>query len=271
MKKTIALILTIIFLFSITSCQVPEKENETDNFVYASKDLKKEEATNKGNKTPAKETETEKIIEYYTINFQTNGGTNITSEIKAEGTTLNKVTTPTKKGYLFEGWFTDSSLTTAAAFPMPIYSNITLYAKWLCLEKTISLNDIKIKNTNDNGEKTIYITPDGFDMNKLSSLSYNMKITVSYTVRYQKDYDVPLDVGYWPGDPQYDVSLLDSGNIGDSRKNIKTSKTAVNKTITYSASVSNLKNDILKLSFSTSNIQNIIIIENIKVSYVCTK
>ena len=43
---------------------------------------------------------------------------------------LTKPSDPTKDGYTFNGWFTDTELTTAWDFATTIDTNTTLYAKW---------------------------------------------------------------------------------------------------------------------------------------------
>jgi uncharacterized repeat protein (TIGR02543 family) len=67
-------------------------------------------------------------INQYTITFNTNGGNSISSQTNNFGSLL-VIPTPTRSGYSFIGWFTDSNLTQAAPTTMPA-ANITLYAKW---------------------------------------------------------------------------------------------------------------------------------------------
>ena len=47
-----------------------------------------------------------------------------------KGNKVNKPSDPLKDGYIFVGWYTDSSLTTPFSFDTPIETNWTLYAKW---------------------------------------------------------------------------------------------------------------------------------------------
>ena len=73
---------------------------------------------------PINETET------ITITFNTNGGTSVSSKTINKGSKLENVTNPTKKGYVFKGWYTDTGLTTLFDFNKAVNSNTTLYAKW---------------------------------------------------------------------------------------------------------------------------------------------
>ena len=66
----------------------------------------------------------------YTVTFNTNGGSSISPIKVEENSTVNKPTDPTKEGYSFGGWYSDSSLTTPYNFSNLITGNITLYAAW---------------------------------------------------------------------------------------------------------------------------------------------
>ena len=107
-------------------------------------------------------------------------------------------------------------------------------------------------------------------MDRLDALGYKMTITVSYDVRYKKDYDVLFDVGY-AGAPKYEAYLLNSDNAGDWGENLTTTLQAKTKTLSYTSSIANIKNDKFILTFSTDNIQNTIYFENIVVTYKCHK
>ena len=66
----------------------------------------------------------------YTVTFNTNGGNTIDSVKVESGKTVTKPANPTKKGYNFAGWYTDSGLKNTFDFNSKITANITLYAKW---------------------------------------------------------------------------------------------------------------------------------------------
>lgn len=67
--------------------------------------------------------------ETFTVTFNTNGGTSISSQTVVSGNTITNVTT-TKSNCTFKGWFTDSGLTKEFNVSTPITSDLTLYAKW---------------------------------------------------------------------------------------------------------------------------------------------
>jgi uncharacterized repeat protein (TIGR02543 family) len=66
----------------------------------------------------------------YTITFDTNGGTDVTSITAAYQASISRPANPTRSGYNFAGWYTDEDLTDAFSFnTMPGY-DLTLHAKW---------------------------------------------------------------------------------------------------------------------------------------------
>ena len=76
----------------------------------------------------------------FTVTFNTNGGDAIASQTVEEGATLASVPNPTRQGYNFLGWFTDSACTTKADLNTPITSDVTFYAGW---EKLVTSEDIQ--------------------------------------------------------------------------------------------------------------------------------
>ena len=74
---------------------------------------------------------TEKIVPKYTLTFNTNGGSDIAPVTDKEGSVIDiSKYVPSKSGYKFNGWFTDSELKTAAGSSITLTGNITLYAGW---------------------------------------------------------------------------------------------------------------------------------------------
>lgn len=79
----------------------------------------------------------------YTVTFETNKGTPIEAQLVPEGTFATKpVPAPTKEGYLFEGWYTEQTMTNFFDFYTPITKDITLYAKWMDIS-SITYDDLQ--------------------------------------------------------------------------------------------------------------------------------
>lgn len=68
---------------------------------------------------------------YYTVTFDSDGGSEVDSQSVRSGETATEPVAPTKDNYEFGGWYTDSELTEAYDFSTPVTSNIILYAKWV--------------------------------------------------------------------------------------------------------------------------------------------
>ena len=66
----------------------------------------------------------------YTVSFETNGGSKITSQSVTRNTAMKEPTAPTKDGYTFDGWYSDKELKTAYDFDTKVAKSFTLYAKW---------------------------------------------------------------------------------------------------------------------------------------------
>ena len=66
-----------------------------------------------------------------TVTFNTNGGSLVDVQKVEKGDKAVVPEEPVKKGYKFDGWYTDKSLTKAFDFETEIKKTTTLYAKWV--------------------------------------------------------------------------------------------------------------------------------------------
>ena len=79
----------------------------------------------------------------YSITYNLNGGTNSSSNPSSYNVTSSTITlaNPTRTGYTFAGWFTDSSFTNSiTSIAAGSTGNKTLYAKWNANSYTIAFN-----------------------------------------------------------------------------------------------------------------------------------
>jgi len=81
-------------------------------------------------------------ITKYTVTFNSNDGSTVSPITNVNhGTSVSKPTSdPTKTGYTFDKWCTDSGLTAAASFPITVTANVYLYARWNPITYTITYN-----------------------------------------------------------------------------------------------------------------------------------
>ena len=84
---------------------------------------------------------------YYTVSFDSDGGSFVAAQTVESGKTAVEPRSPTKSGYTFDDWYKDSSV---FDFLTPITSNLTLKAKWTKIQNNDSQND---NNTEENGNE----------------------------------------------------------------------------------------------------------------------
>lgn len=71
------------------------------------------------------------VAKKYTVTYNSNGGSEVSSAAVSEGGKLTAPTAPTKDGYTFHGWYKDAAFTNGWNFDADtVTGNTTLYAKW---------------------------------------------------------------------------------------------------------------------------------------------
>jgi uncharacterized repeat protein (TIGR02543 family) len=111
-----------------------------------------------------------------TITFETNGGSDIADQvIEAWRDKITVPSSPTKEGYVFAGWYIESSLTRIYSFDLMVTEDITLYAKWIpntlatsFTYTTINTNEIEI--TDFIGSDTEVAIPEIIDGKPVTSI-----------------------------------------------------------------------------------------------------
>ncbi len=70
------------------------------------------------------------ILNSYSIAFDSNGGSSVSTLVIQAGDSASKPINPVKANSTFMGWYSDSALTTSYVWGSAVSSDITLYAKW---------------------------------------------------------------------------------------------------------------------------------------------
>lgn len=69
-------------------------------------------------------------INYFTVTFNSNGGSEVAAQTIEEGMTVIEPEEPTLDGHTFMGWYADEALTQEYDFAAVVTGDVTLYAKW---------------------------------------------------------------------------------------------------------------------------------------------
>lgn len=90
----------------------------------------------------------------YTVTYDSSGGSAVASQSAIFNMTVSALTTSTRAGYTFNGWYTVASGGSKVSYPYTVKGNVTLYAQWTslaCLTTSnisataISFNTIRLK------------------------------------------------------------------------------------------------------------------------------
>lgn len=153
----------------------------------------------------------------YLVTFNMNGrGSQVSAQAVEEGNKATRPTDPSANGYTFDGWYSDSALTTLYSFNSNVTSNLTLYAKWTANSETPEIPDsgsetdkeiVIITNTPAANGNSIYLK---------KTVSFD-ETTESYTITLESYATVPATSGettykVHAYDYDYSYSELCSGN-----------------------------------------------------------
>ena len=133
-------------------------------------------------------------INQYTVTFNSNGGSNVSSQTVNYNTTATTPTSPTKTGYTFKGWKLNGN---SYDFSTPVTSNITLTASWEINKYTVTFNSnggsaVESQTVNYNGTATEPTPPTkegyGFSKWKLNGQEYNFNTKVTSNIELQAEW-----------------------------------------------------------------------------------
>ena len=131
------------------------KEYDFDTKVTKDITLKatwKKEETNSEKPTSPEETKPTEEVKY-TVNFDSNGGSNVASQTVVKGKRVTRPTNPIRDGYIFDGWALDGK---TYNFYSIITKDITLKAVWKRIEETKPVEEVKYTvNFDSNGGSSV--------------------------------------------------------------------------------------------------------------------
>ena len=188
--KNIAVVISIVFsLFALSSCDINN---------------------NGGNKSTM-----------YTVTYNSNGGSQITSIEVGLDSTFTEPEIPEKDGYSFLGWYSDSSFNNAYNFTSPVIGDVVLTAKWDINQYSISFYD-NIGSINESiiqDFDTIVVMPENPIGEGYSFEGWYLdeELTISYNFTTMPSKNIVLYAGWIP--KEYIITFEENG--GSNVSNIK--------------------------------------------------
>lgn len=122
---------------STTGTTTTTKKNDTTSSTTKKTTTKKNDTTN--TTTTKKTTTTTTEAKKYTVKFDSNGGSKVSSKEVTSGSKVSKPSNPTRTGYKFGGWTINNK---AYDFNSKVTSNITLVAKWTAKTYTVKVSSV---------------------------------------------------------------------------------------------------------------------------------
>lgn len=143
----------------------------------------------------------------YSLNFDSNGGSKVEDKSVALNDSYGKLGIPTRKGYIFLGWYDEFDVQVDEETILDSKGNRTLYAKWEANNYPVGI----FTNTNGNSESNTLYVPYGN--------SSNIKITPSSSYYIS---NIECDNGYTV--ENYDLKVHQYGEQTIEIKNNETDK-----------------------------------------------
>lgn len=107
----------------------------------------------------------ENVKAQYTVTFNSNGGSEVSSQTITEGSKVSRPSDPTKTGYNFGGWLLNDS---TYDFNSSVNSNITLVAKWNQKSYTVKVSSVDQYSP----DRILTVYEDGSQIS-VSAIKYN--------------------------------------------------------------------------------------------------
>lgn len=163
---------------STTGTTTTTKKNDTTNSTTKKTTTKKNDTTN--TTTTKKTTTTTTEAKKYTVKFDSNGGSKVSSKEVTSGSKVSKPSNPTRTGYKFSGWTLNNK---AYDFNSKVTSNITLVAKWTSKTYTVKVSSVdeyspaRILSVYEDGSKISFKQINYTDGIKLCSSNGNVNMS----------------------------------------------------------------------------------------------
>ena len=132
-----------------------------------------------------------------TFNYNYSGSTSSTVTL-TNGPTLSRPTNPTRSGYVFTGWYTNSSCTTRYEFTGTITGDMTLYAGWKDMSLTYMYTETQINPTDYTSSSDYYSVSTSYTSSSSKKHIYLVaEETGTHYIYYKNEYSSSYYYGYY--------------------------------------------------------------------------
>jgi uncharacterized repeat protein (TIGR02543 family) len=165
----------------------------------------------------------EEILEpvYFTVLFESNGGSDVTAQYILSGNKIQQPTMPSKENYDFKGWFKEPDFANEWNFDTDVVTgDLTLYAKWEEWEETALKDGEPVTIFVEAGEFMMGAKDTDPGMNAREQPRHKVTLTRNYKIgKYevtQHEWEKVMGVTFTPSQtnrgmganfPVYDISL----------------------------------------------------------------
>ena len=113
--------------------------------------------------------------DHFTITYNSNGGSSVSSESKQYEESLGTLPVPTKTGYAFSGWFTASEGGSQVSSSTTVTKDVTYYAHWTASKVTVTFNKNGGSGTDNQTQTFTYgVSNQSFSNKNLSRTGYTI-------------------------------------------------------------------------------------------------
>lgn len=150
-------------------------------------------------------------IETYTVEFDSGGGTTISSKTVKSGDTVEVPSDPSKTGNIFCGWYLNGIL---YDFSKPVTQNIKLVALWKNSIVRVLINSDFIDNFTLSISKTYYKTFNGFN----DAVFYDITLSKKYNFTLANKFALTVQVWSSDGTWRYINETINVSDFNNSAK-----------------------------------------------------
>lgn len=133
---------------------------------------------------PTPSTPSTPAVTKYTVTFNSNGGSSVSSQTIAAGSKITKPSDPVRSGHKFVGWTLNGNLYN---FNTPVNSNITLVAKWEVIPAPDVYTVVAKRVDNISTGRILHVYKNGREVT-VKNIKYNNGVTICSGTSPNTDY-----------------------------------------------------------------------------------